>query len=83
MSTLLARLGRGTCLAVLVALAPGELGAFGADDLILDEWIFTGGAGVRDVWAAGRHVVREGSHVDSENIRARYRTALADIASRF
>ncbi|MBO6717624.1 MAG: formimidoylglutamate deiminase [Rhizobiaceae bacterium] len=66
----------------LAALSPGELAAFGADDLALDEWIFTGGAHVSDVWSAGRRVVRDGRHIDGEKIRARYRKALSDIAGR-
>lgn len=66
----------------LLALSAGELSAFGAKDLVLDEWIFTGGAQVRDVWAAGRHMVRDGSHVSSDAIRARYRTVLQSLGSR-
>lgn len=42
-------------------------------DVLLDSAIFAGGDRlVRDVWAAGRHVVREGRHVRREAIVARY-----------
>jgi formimidoylglutamate deiminase len=37
---------------------------------------------VTDVWAAGRHVVKDGRHVRRDAIAARYRTVLADIMSR-
>ncbi len=66
----------------LVALEPGDLTAFGGGDLLLDEWIFTGGGSVRDVWSAGRHVVRDGCHVERETVRARYRSALTGIGAR-
>lgn len=42
-------------------------------DTLLDTWIFAGDDRmVRDVWAAGRHVVREGRHLAREAIRAGY-----------
>ncbi len=42
-------------------------------DTILDAWIFAGDDRmVLDVWAAGRHVVRNGRHVARDAIRARY-----------
>jgi formimidoylglutamate deiminase len=66
----------------LVALSPGDLAAFYGDDLVVDEWIFTGGAHVSDVWSAGRHVVREGRHIAGDEVRARYRAALKDIGGR-
>lgn len=66
----------------LVALGPGELRAFGGDDLILDEWIFTGGSHVSEVWSAGRHVVREGRHIAGDRIRDRYRAVHDAIGSR-
>ncbi|MEX0956929.1 MAG: formimidoylglutamate deiminase [Rhizobiaceae bacterium] len=66
----------------LVALVPGERPAFGTDDLVLDEWIFTGGSHVSEVWSAGRHVVREGRHVSADTVRARYRKVLEAIGGR-
>ncbi|RMF38850.1 MAG: formimidoylglutamate deiminase, partial [Alphaproteobacteria bacterium] len=49
-------------------------------DTILDSFVFAGGrAMVREVWAAGRHVVREGRHIARETLVAGYRRALADL----
>jgi formimidoylglutamate deiminase len=42
-------------------------------DAVLDCWIFAGDDRmVRDVWAAGRHVVREGRHIRREAITRAY-----------
>ena len=43
-------------------------------DQMLDSLIFSGGGGqcIREVWSAGRHVVREGRHVEHERIVERY-----------
>ncbi|MCC6000720.1 MAG: formimidoylglutamate deiminase [Pararhodobacter sp.] len=42
-------------------------------DTILDTWIFAENRPlVRDVWAAGRHMVRDGRHVARDGINARY-----------
>ena len=42
-------------------------------DLALDVWIFAGDDRmVRDVWSAGRHMVRDGRHVAQETITRRY-----------
>ncbi|MBV0893075.1 formimidoylglutamate deiminase [Paracoccus sp. Z118] len=37
-------------------------------DSLLDRWIFGRGIHVRDVWAAGVHVVRDGQHRDRDRI---------------
>ena len=59
---------------VLTALGPAAL---------LDGWIFAAGEGVvREVWAAGRHVVRAGRHVARDAIEPRYRRAMARIVDR-
>ncbi|MGY6707143.1 MAG: formimidoylglutamate deiminase [Rhizobiaceae bacterium] len=43
-------------------------------DMLLDSWIFASDdRAVSDVWAAGRHQVREGRHVDHDAITKRYR----------
>jgi formimidoylglutamate deiminase len=58
----------------LAPLAGGQL---------LDGWIFAAGEGVvREVWSAGRPVVREGRHVAREAIEARYRLRMAALVAR-
>jgi hypothetical protein len=50
---------------------------------MLDSLIFAGGDGlVSDVWAAGRHVVRDGQHVDRERIVADYLACIAGLGER-
>ncbi|WP_208354437.1 formimidoylglutamate deiminase [Pseudaestuariivita rosea] len=45
------------------------------EDTVLDSWIFAGDDRlVRDVWSAGRHVVREGRHINHDAISNTYRT---------
>lgn len=68
-------------LADLVALDGDALALAGlSGDRMLDAWVFAGEDDVvRDVWAAGRHVVREGRHIRREAVEARFRRALADL----
>ncbi|ESR23828.1 formimidoylglutamate deiminase [Lutibaculum baratangense] len=58
----------------LLALDGSAIDLIGrSGDTILDTWIFAGDDRlVRDVWAAGRHVVTEGRHRARETIAARY-----------
>jgi formimidoylglutamate deiminase len=65
----------------LVALDGQALAVAGLDrDALLDAWIFAGDDRlVRDVWSAGRHVVRGGRHIARDRVEARYRTALARL----
>ena len=52
-------------------------------DRMLDSLIFAGGDGlVRDVWAAGRHVVQDGRHRDRDRITADYLTCIASLQER-
>jgi formimidoylglutamate deiminase len=52
-------------------------------DELLDSLIFAGGDGlVRDVWAAGRHVVREGRHVEHERVTAEYLACIGRLGER-
>jgi formimidoylglutamate deiminase len=52
-------------------------------DKLLDCWIFSGSDRmVCDVWAAGRHVVREGRHVARERIEAGYRRVMRELRDR-
>ncbi len=63
-------------------LALDDLGPDGqgrSGDALLDTWIFArDDRAVRDVWAAGRHMVRDGVHVRREEIVRPY----ADVARR-
>ncbi len=62
----------------LVALDSGSLALEGRkEDDALDAWVFAARESpVRDVWSAGRHVVREGRHVAREKIEGRARDVL-------
>lgn len=54
-----------------------------AGDSVLDSWIFSGGnTCVKDVFVAGRHLVKHGRHVDGPNITARYRKALEKLKAK-
>ena len=65
---------------VLDAEAP-ELAARGPARLI-DSWLFNGNRNlVREVYVAGRCVVRDGRHVDFERIAARYRACVQHLAA--
>jgi formimidoylglutamate deiminase len=70
-------------LADLVALdgtAPDLIGRSG--DTLLDTWVFAcGDTLVRDVWSAGRHVVRQGHHIARDAINEGYRASLTRLAS--
>jgi formimidoylglutamate deiminase len=49
-------------------------------DAILDAFVFAGDSGmVTDVWAAGRHRVREGRHVERDRIERAYRAAVREL----
>lgn len=68
-------------LADLVALDGDAFDLAGlAGDLLLDTAIFAGdNRHIRDVWAAGRHVVRDGRHVRRDRIVDRYRTTMGKL----
>ncbi|MEO1494634.1 MAG: formimidoylglutamate deiminase [Pseudomonadota bacterium] len=65
----------------LVALDGDALALAGLDgDALLDGWIFAGDDTiVKDVWSAGRHVVRDGRHIARDRIEAAYRSAITDL----
>ncbi len=49
-------------------------------DRLLDAFVFAGDDRlVRDVWSAGRHVVRDGHHIDRDRIVEQYRRALSAL----
>ncbi|MGE0846520.1 MAG: formimidoylglutamate deiminase [Flavobacteriaceae bacterium] len=68
----------------LVALDADALDLAGRDgDTLIDSFIFAGDSSmVRDVWAAGRHVVTGGRHRRHDAIVARYRAAIASLKER-
>lgn len=65
-------------LADLVALDEKHIALAGLkDDTILDTWIFASGSDlVSDVWSAGRHVVKNGRHVNHYTIRKHYKETI-------
>ncbi|MDX1718503.1 MAG: amidohydrolase family protein, partial [Anderseniella sp.] len=65
----------------LVALDTDHINLAGScNDTLLDSFIFAGDSSmVRDVWAAGRHVVREGRHIARDAITATYRKTTARL----
>jgi len=65
-------------LADLMALDGSAVDFLGREgDTILDTYIFAGDDRmVRDVWAAGRHMVSEGRHIAHDAIAGRYRDAM-------
>jgi formimidoylglutamate deiminase len=71
-------------LADLIALdgdAPDLIGKQG--DTILDSFIFAGdNRMIRDVWSAGRHLVREGQHRSHDAIIGRYRKTILSLKER-
>ncbi len=68
-------------LADLVALGGENVHLAGlTGDTVLDALIFAGDdRAVRDVWSAGRHVVRSGRHVARETIAPRFEACLARL----
>ena len=71
-------------LADLVALdAESALLAGLSGDRLLDAWIFAGDdRAVTDIWAAGRHVVRDGRHIRRDEIVRRFASVIRDIRAR-
>jgi len=68
-------IGHRADLVALDAQALASVGLLG--DERLDAMVFAQTPGlVRDVWAAGRHVVREGRHQDHDRLLAEYRVTL-------
>ncbi|MCP5368767.1 MAG: formimidoylglutamate deiminase [Hyphomicrobiales bacterium] len=65
----------------LVAIDGDATALHGLDgDVLLDAWIFAADDRVvRDVWSAGRHVVRQGRHRRRDAVEAAFRAALVDL----
>jgi len=54
-----------------------------SQDQILDGLVFAAkDHAVRDVWSAGRHVVRSGYHVNETQITERFRKTVLDLKDR-
>ena len=52
------------------------------DEQLLDGLAFAaGGRVVTDLWSAGRHRVKDGTHVERARISARYQTAIGDLVA--
>ena len=68
----------------LLALDAGAVDLVGREgDRLLDAWVFAGSDRmVSDVWAAGRHMVREGRHVARDAIEAGYRRVMRELRDR-
>ncbi len=72
--------GRRCDIAVLDDDHPALAGRAG--DTVLDTWIFAGGnALVKDVFVAGRPVVKDRHHINEEQIGARFRAALRRLSA--
>ncbi len=69
-------------LADLIMLDGGHIDLANAKgDQILDHYIFAGSdCMIKDVWSAGRHLVRQGRHIAREKIIRQYRKTMADLA---
>lgn len=68
-------------LVALDATATDLLGKNGDD--VLDSYIFCGDDSmVSDVWSAGRHLVRNGSHKEHESISTAYRRTILSLTER-
>ena len=71
-------------LADLVAIDREDAALVGLEDReLVDGWIFAAGDRVvREVWSAGRAVVRDGRHVARDAVTARYRRTLRALTGR-
>ena len=50
------------------------------EDLLLDAWVFASkDQTVSDLWSAGRHMVKEGRHINRYGIEKRYRKAVKEL----
>lgn len=68
-------------LVALDAMATDLLGKDGDD--VLDSYIFCGDDSmVTDVWSAGRHLVRNGRHIEHESIVSAYRQTILSLTER-
>ncbi|MDJ0824268.1 MAG: formimidoylglutamate deiminase [Rhodobacter sp.] len=66
----------------LLALDGGAIDLRGrSDDILLDSFVMAGRRDmVREVWSAGRHMVREGRHIAREAVENAYQRAIDELA---
>ncbi len=71
-------------LADMMALDGGNLDLEGkAGDMLLDTYIFAGGDHmITDVWSAGRHLVKDGQHINRSQISEAYRRCMFSLRDR-
>ena len=73
--------GKLADLFALDGAAPNLIGKHG--DMELDSFIFSGTTNmITDVWSAGRHMVRNGAHINRETIRANYEKTVLYLQQR-
>jgi len=73
--------GKLADLFALDGAAPDLIGKQG--DMLLDSFIFSGSSNmITDVWSAGRHMVRDGAHINREVIRANYEKVILSLQQR-
>jgi cytosine/adenosine deaminase-related metal-dependent hydrolase len=72
------------CRADIVVLGPDHPALLGRrGEQVIDSFVFSGGnAAVRDVFVAGRTIVKDGHHIAENAARDRFRRALASLARR-
>ena len=57
--------------------------AFVEEDKIIDKFVFVSGTKlVTDVWSAGRHVVKEGKHINRDQIIKHYNKTISNLGDR-
>ena len=57
--------------------------AFVEEDKIIDKFVFVSGTKlVTDVWSAGRHVVKEGKHINRDQIIRHYNKTISNLGDR-
>ncbi len=70
------------CIADLLVLETDCADFYGLEgDALLDAWIFSSDGREKELWSAGRHVVREGVHVQRERVLADYQRAIDGLLS--
>ena len=71
-------------LADMLTLDSEHVDLLGRDeDMLLDSFIFAGGKEmIKDVWSAGRHLVKDGHHIKRDAIMSDYKRCIASLKKR-